>query len=109
MQHNFKQLTVDQIDLNEVCEREDLIVVEYHNERCYHSSFAIMQVEANDWMMPIVISQEPTIDAVDNTLLAIQRGREMVTRLKLPSVTDAKKLAELGSTVYNLIDEIVHD
>lgn len=108
MLHTFTQVSPELLERIEVCESEELIVIEYRNPSCVHSSYAVMQIQVNDWIVPTVISEEPHLDAVDNTLLAIERGRTIANRLKL-NVTDAKKLMRLGSTVYMMIEEIVQD
>ncbi len=109
MMHTFTAVPASQIDHVEILENEKLIVVEYKNGNCYHSTFVVMQENVNTWMMPLVIDSCPTLDSVEHVLLAIGRGRELAKRLGLPNVTSATMLMKLGSIVYDLIDEITHE
>lgn len=105
--HRFTQVLTELVHRQEILESEELIVVEYHNEKCYHSTYAVMQINVNQWIMPEVIETCPTLDSIDNVLESIQRGRALATKLQLTGFLDGKKLLLLGSVAYNLIDEIV--
>lgn len=91
----------------DVCQEEELVIVEYRGDKCYHSSYAVMQQDINSWIIPTLVSAEPTLESVENTLMYISRGRVMATRLQL-RISNARQLLELGSTIYNMIDDIVN-
>jgi len=106
--HTFTVLPVSAFDHSEIMESEKLMVVEFKNERCYHSTFVVMQENRNCWMMPDVLDTCPTLDSAEYVLVAIQRGREVADRLKLENAT-GKQLMQLGSIVYDTIEAIMHN
>lgn len=85
----------------------NLIVVEYLNADCHHSTYALMQIQNSKWIMPITIDVEPTLTSIGDALDMINYGAKVVNGLKLDPVDDAKKLLEIGTEVTRILNDVL--